>query len=114
MRARVRFLVVRLEVVLPAAAAAAAAVQMSPPSFAVFTIFPIFDVTLPTLPPQGLLKMMRPRPCSSARSASFALYLSLSLPLALSRSVLEAFSLLLIKCVVRATYGETLQFLTII
>lgn len=49
MRARVRFLVVRLEVVLPAAAtvaAAAAAVQMPPPSFAVFTIFPIFDVTL--------------------------------------------------------------------
>lgn len=47
--ARVRFLVVRLEVALPAA------VQMPPSGFAVFTIFPIY-LTLPLCAPQGLFE----------------------------------------------------------
>lgn len=117
--ARVRFLVVRLEVVLPAATAAAVAakaVQMPPPGFAVFTIFPIY---LPThsVRFKVFLKMMHPRPCSSARSASYAgpalsppslflflSYLSVYLFLHLS------WGLLLIKCVVRTTSGAHCSF----
>lgn len=118
--ARVRFLVVRLEVALPAATAAAVAakaVQMPPPGFAVFTIFPIY---LPThsVRFKVFLKMMHPRPCSSARSASYAAGPALSPPsLFLFLSCLSVYlflhlswGLLLIKCVVRTTSGAHCSF----
>lgn len=99
--ARVRFLVVRLEVALPAATAAALAakaVQMPPPGFAVFTIFPIY-LTTHSVRFKVFLEMMHPRPCRSARSASYAVpalspiclpFSLLPLRLPLSRSVLGA------------------------
>lgn len=106
--ARVRFLVVRLEVALPAA------VQMPPSGFTVFTIFPIY-LTHPLCAPQGLFENDASKASLAAapevhrtigRPASppLSLFLFLYLCLALS------WGLLLIKCVVRTTSGAHCSF----